>query len=185
MMQKAAGAAMDIANRRRRVTRLSATTRIAALALAIALPVLAAGYWGFASGPEIALAAGLGPVPLALDVPARIGAAFLSVLPVLALSWGLCRLAATLRLFSVGQPFAPAAAHGLRDFGAGVIACAVLKPVAGAMLSVLVTWSGPKALAVSISSDTLLLLLLGAAMTLLGWAFGEAAALAEENAQFV
>ena len=52
-------------------------------------------------------------------------------------------------------------------------------------LSVLLTWNGQKALAISVSSDTLLLLLLGAVMTLLGWALGEAAALAEENAQFV
>lgn len=176
---------MDIADRQRRVARLSALTRIAAQALAIALPVLTAGYWGVASGAEIAMAAGLGPAPLELDGAARIGAAILSVLPVLALSWGLHRLAATLKLFGAGRPFAPAAARGLRDFGTGVLACALLKPVAGAGISVLVTWSGPKALAISISSDTLLLLLLGAVMTLLGWALGEAAALAEENAQFV
>lgn len=176
---------MDTAGRQRRVARLSASTRLAALALAFALPVLTAAYWGLTSGTEIAMAAGLGPRSVELDVATRVGAAFLSVLPVLALSWGLYRLAATLKLFAAGQPFAPAAARGLRDFGTGVFACAVLKPIAGAALSVLVTWSGPKALAVGISSDTLLLLLLGAVMTLLGWALGEAAALAEENAQFV
>lgn len=176
---------MDIATRRRRVASLTALTRTAAQALAIALPVLTAGYWGLASGAEIALAAGLGPAPLELDVAGRIGAATLSVLPVLALSWGLWRLAATLRLFSTGRPFAPEAARGLRDFGTGILICAVLKPIAAAALSVLVTWAGPKALAISISSDTLLLLLLGAVMTLMGWALGEAAVLAEENAQFV
>jgi hypothetical protein len=176
---------MEIEKRRERVARLSALTRGAALAIAVILPVLGAGYWGFTSGPEIAAAAGLGARPIELDTAGRIGAAVLSVIPVLALSWGLWRLAATLRLFGQGQPFAPAAVRGLRDFGSGVLACAVLKPVCGAALSVLITWDGPKALALSISSDTLLLLLLGAVMTLMGWALSEAAALAEENAQFV
>jgi len=50
---------------------------------------------------------------------------------------------------------------------------------------VLISWNGPRHLAISLSSDSALLLLLGAVMTLLGWALGEAAALAEENAQFV
>lgn len=176
---------MEIARRQRRVARLSANTRTGALVLAIVLPVLTAGYWGLASAVEIAVAAGLGAAPLELDATARVGAALLSVLPVLALSWGLWRLAATLRLFSMGQPFAPASARGLRDFGNGVLACALLKPVAATALSVLVTWNGPKALAISISSDTLLLLLLGAVLTLLGRALGEATVLAEENAQFI
>ena len=176
---------METEKRRRRIARLSDTTRLAALALAVALPVLGAAYWGLASAPEIAMAAGLGALPVEFDIAERIGAAALSVIPTLALSWGLWRLATTLRLFGQGQPFAPAAARGFRDFGWSVLACAVLKPIAGTALSVLLTWRGEKALAVSISSDTLLLLLLGGVMALVGWALGEAALLAEENAQFV
>lgn len=176
---------MEIAERRRRVARLSGLTRGAALAMAAILPVLGAAYWGFASATEISVAAGLGGMPVEFGTVERIGAALLSVLPVLALSWGLWRLAATLRLFGLGQPFAPAAANGLRDFGWGVLACALLKPIAGTALSVLLTWNGTKSLAISLSSDTLLLLLLGGVMTLMGWALSEAAALAEENAQFV
>ena len=176
---------MDIEKRRRRVARLSGLTRGAALAMAAVLPVLGAAYWGFASSAEISVAAGLGGAPVEFGTFERIGAAVLSVIPVLALSWGLWRLAATLQLFGRGQPFAPAAANGLRDFGWGVLACAILKPIAGAALSVLLTWNGAKSLAISLSSDTLLLLLLGGVMTLMGWALSEAAALAEENAQFV
>lgn len=187
MMQKVAGSLMEIEKRRQRVARLSGVTRGAALALAVLLPVLGAAYWGLASSPEIALAAGLGGAPISFGTGERIGAAILSVLPVLALSWGLWRLAGALKLFGRGQPFAPAAARGVRDFGLGVLICAVLKPVATAGLSVLLTLNGPgpKALAISLSSDTLLLLLLGAVMALMGWALGEAALLAEENAQFV
>lgn len=176
---------MEIEKRRQRVARLSAITRGSALGLAIALPVLAAVYWGLASGTEIALAAGLGDRPVELNLAGRVGAAILSVIPVLALSWGLWRLAATLQHFGQGQPFAPAAARGFRDFGVGVVISALLKPLAGTALSVLITWDGPKALAIGISSDTLLLLLLGGVMTLMGWALSEAAALQEENAQFV
>ena len=185
MMQKVWSTVMEIEKRRRRVARLSAITRGAALATAVILPLLGAGYWGFASGPEIAASAGLGPRSIELDIAGRVGAAVLSIIPVLALSWGFWRLSATLAHFGRDQPFAPAAVRGLRDFGSGVLACAVLKPICAAALSVLLTWAGPKALALSISSDTLVLLLLGAVMTLMGWALSEAAALAEENAQFV
>lgn len=177
----------ETTTRQARMIRLSALTRGFALAIAVALPVLGAGWWVLAGDAEIAAAAGLASTGANYDVAARIAGAALSVLPVLALSWGLWRLAATLKSFSLGRPFTPDAARGLRDFGYGVLACAVLKPIAGAALSVLVSsvGPGPRALAISVSSDTLLMLLLGAVMALVGWALGEAAAIAEENAQFV
>jgi len=178
---------MEIEKRRRRVRRLSQLTRLGALVLVGALPVLGAAYWALASGPQIAAAAGLAGMAVAYELPERIGAAIVATIPTLALSWGLWRLAATLKLFAAGTPFAAAAAEGSRDFGLGVVICAVLKPVAATALSLLLTFNGPgpKSLAISISSDTLLLLLLGGVMALVGWALGEAALLAEENAQFV
>lgn len=173
--------------RRRRVVRLSAATRIAALALAVVLPVLAATYWGSVSEVELARSAGLAAPVAALDGGERVAAAIISALSPLALSWGLVRLAATLGHFGAGAPFVPAAAAGIRDFGLGVVACTVLKLLAGVALSVLLSWNGagPRQLAISLSSDMLLMLLVGAVMALMGWALGEAAALAEENAQFV
>lgn len=178
---------IETRSRTARMARLSALARGFALVIAVALPVLGAGWWVFAGDAEIAAAAGLGGASASYGVPVRIGGAILAVLPVLALGWGLWRLAGTLKCFSLGRPFSPAAARGLRDFGYGVVACAVLKPVVGAALSVLVSsvGPGPRALALSLSSDTLLMLLIGAVMALVGWALGEATAIAEENAQFV
>ena len=112
------GRQMEIQRRQRRVARLSAMTRGAALTLAVALPVLGALYWGLASDTEIAVAAGLAGTSIDYGIGERIGAAVIATLPALALSWGLWRLAATLKLFAAGQPFAPASARGLRDFGA-------------------------------------------------------------------
>ena len=178
---------MEIDERRRRMVLLSRLARGAALTLAVCLPLLGLASWAFASERDLVLAAGLGDRTVSLEVAERIGAAVLSILPVLALGWALVRLASTLQMFGAGQPFRPEAAAGLRDFGFGVLACAVLKPVVATALSVLLTWygPGPKSLAISITSDTLLLLLLGVVMTLLGWAHGEAALLAEDNAQIV
>lgn len=173
--------------RRRRVARLSAVTRMAALVLAGVLPALAAAYWGFATDAEIARSAGLAATAVQLGVGERVGAAIISALSPLALSWGLVRLAAALGYFGAGVPFVPAAARGIRDFGFAVLLCTVLKVLAGTALSVLLSWNGAgqRQFAVSISSDMLLMLLLGAVMALMGWALGEAAALAEENAQFI
>jgi hypothetical protein len=178
---------MNVNARRQRVARLSAVTRVAALVLAGVLPALAAAYWGFASDAEIARSAGLAAPAVALGLPERIGAAIISALSPLALSWGLVRLAAALGHFGAGAPFVPAAARGLRDFSLGVVACTILKVLAGAALSVLVSWSatGQRQIAVSISSDMVLMLLVGAVMALMGWALSEATALADENAQFV
>ncbi|MGV3490716.1 MAG: DUF2975 domain-containing protein [Devosia sp.] len=176
----------DHTAQQRRVTRLSRATWWLTVILAGALPLLAAGWWGFATDHEIAVAAGLPPAALSLDVGRRVVAALLSALPALALSWGLWQLSRALRLFGSGQPFQRGAANGLRGFGWGVIACAVLKPVAAAALSVLVTFgTRQQSLSIQLSSDTLLLLVLGAVMMLVGRVLGEAVLLAEENAQFV
>ncbi len=93
-----------------------------------------------------------------------------------------------LEAFRQGRPFGLVAATGMRDFAIGVFACTLLKLVSGALMSVVLSWnapSGQKQLAISVSSDMLLMLLVGAVLTLVGWALTEAAAIAEENAQFI
>jgi hypothetical protein len=175
--------------RRRRIATLSQLTRIAALAIAVALPLLGLVYWGFAPAETLA---GAVLVPAAWLAEFGLGqralATLLALLPVLPLSWGLLRLATALEAFRQGRPFGLTAATGMRDFAIGVFACTVLKLVSGALLSVVLSWNAPagqKQLAISVSSDMLLMLLVGAVLTLVGWALTEAAAIAEENAQFI
>lgn len=175
--------------RRRRIATLSQVTRVAALVIAVALPLAGLAYWGFAPAEELAGAALVPAAWLAeFGVGQRRLATALALLPVLPLSWGLLRLASALEAFRQGRPFGLVAATGMRDFAIGVFACTVLKLVSGALLSVVLSWNAPagqKQLAISVSSDMLLMLLVGAVLTLVGWALTEAAAIAEENAQFI
>ncbi len=175
--------------RRQRVATLSQVTRVAALVIAVALPLAGLIHWGFAPAETLAAAAMLPSAWLTeFGLGQRLLATALALLPVLPLSWGLLRLASALEAFRQGRPFGLVAATGMRDFAIGVLACTVLKLVSGALLSVVLSWNAPagqKQLAISVSSDMLLMLLVGAVLTLVGWALTEAAALAEENAQFI
>ncbi len=177
------------AARRRRIATLSQLTRVAALLIAVALPLAGLAYWGFAPADALAGAALVPAAWLAeFGLGQRALASALAVLPVLPLSWGLLRLATALEAFRQMKPFGLAAATGMRDFAIGVFACTVLKLISGTLLSVVLSWNAPagqKQLAISLSSDMLLMLLVGAVLTLVGWALAEAAALAEENAQFI
>lgn len=177
------------AARRKRIATLSQVTRVTALVIAVALPLAGLFYWGFAPAETLA---GTALVPSTwlteFGWGQRLLATLLALLPVLPLSWGLLRLATALEAFRQGRPFGLAAAAGMRDFAIGVFACTVLKVISGALLSVVLSWNAPagqKQLAISVSSDMLLMLLVGAVLTLVGWALAEAAAIAEENAQFI
>lgn len=175
--------------RRKRIATLSQVTRVAALVIAVALPLAGFVYWGFAPAEALATAAAI-PVAWVADfgLGQRVLVTALALLSVLPLSWGLWRLTTALEAFRQGRPFALAAAKGMRDFAIGVFVCTLLKLVSGTLLSVALSWNAPagqKQLAVSVSSDMLLMLLVGAVLTLVGWALAEAAALAEENAQFI
>lgn len=181
--------AVSDANRRKRIATLSQVTRVAALVIAVALPLAGLTYWGFAPAETLAGAALIPSVWLAEFGPGqRLLATALAVLPVLPLSWGLVRLASALEAFRQGRAFGLVAATGMRDFAVGVFGCTLLKLASGALLSVVLSWNAPagqKQVAISVSSDMLLMLLVGAVLTLFGWALAEAAAIAEENAQFV
>lgn len=175
--------------RRKRIATLSQVTRVAALVIAVALPLAGLVYWGFAPADTLA---GAAMVPAAwltqFELGQRVLATALALLPVLPLSWGLLRLATALEAFRQERPFGLVAATGMRDFAIGVFACTVLKLVSGTLLSVVMSWNAPagqKQLSISLSSDMLLMLLVGAVLTLVGWALTEAAAIAEENAQFI
>ncbi len=160
---------------------LSPRTRMAlkalaamAAALAVLLPVLTIGY-GLANGPL--------PVQGATMRTVAIGAALLHLLP---LSWGLLRLRVCLGEFAAGRPFGATGIAGLRDFALGTAVSALLKPLAGMLLVLAMSWErGPKRIAIEISSDMMVMALFAGVVAALAWAMQKAALLAEENSQFV
>lgn len=100
-------------------------------------------------------------------------------------AWQLRRLFGA---FARGSIFSTDSGDALLRAGAGVAALAVIDIAVRAAQSVLVSWSNPpgeRALAIGLSEATLLGLLMGGLMTVVGWALTEAARLARENEAFV
>lgn len=90
--------------------------------------------------------------------------------------------------FGEGRFFTADNVRALRDLAIAVFASALLKPVAGAILSIMLSWrtyATGKTLAISIGSDSLLSLLFAGLVAVIAWLMAEASAISEENAQFI
>lgn len=148
--------------------------RLAAAVLALGLPVLAVVYWLFDVSAVLQ------------DSTLRAIAVVTALMHLLPLSWGLYRLRACLAAFAEGQPFDARAIAGLRDFAVGTGLSALIKPIAGAILSLAMSWNTPsRQISLQISSDTMVLALFAGVIASLAWALHKAACLAEENSQFI
>ncbi len=170
--------------RRRRIAITSRLMAWFTLALAVALPVLVLGYWIIASPAGLAQQAQLPAASvLILDLPVRLISAGISVIPVLALSWGMLRLRRCFQGFARGELFAARSIAGFRDFALSLVTTALLTVPAGMLLSLVI--SGGRQLSVQISSNMVLMFCVAGAMAVVGWVLGEAAEIAEENAGFV
>ena len=162
---------------------------VGATALAALLPLAVIGHWLTVAPADVAQGLRMAPVVLSdLNPLQRLGAAGLSLLSVLPLSWGLVRARACFAQFAQGRPFAAKGIAGLRDFAIGMGLSVIAKPVSTLLLSMLLSWSAPvgqRQLIVQVDSDMLIMALFAATIAALGWAMQKAAAIAEENSQFV
>ena len=154
--------------------------------------MLAAGlvaYWVVSADEAIHLDArlpGIAVYPIGWHV--RLASMAISALPLACLIWGLLRVRRCFEAFAQGRFFTLENIHGLRDFAVAVFASTLLKPVAGAALSILLSWqtyATGKAVVVSFGSDTLLALLFAGVIAVIAWVMAEAMAIADENAQFI
>jgi hypothetical protein len=172
-----------------RTARLFNLLAIAAAAIAALLPLAVVLYWTMVDHAEVLRSSGLTPdIMVEFGAAQRLGAALITVLTVLPLSWGLARLRVCFTEFAGGRPFAARGIAGLRDFAAGVALAAIAKLVGFTLLMLVLTWSAPpgmRQLAIQINSDMLIMALFAAIVASLGWAMEKAAAIAEENSQFV
>lgn len=176
----------EIAENPRRM-RIAVTSRLMAwltLFAALILPVAVIAYWLIATPAGLARQAQLPSATLlVMNTELRLVAAAITLIPVVAICWGLLRLRACFLGFAKGELFAPTTIAGFRDFSLGLVATAVLGIPSASLLSLAV--SGGRQLSISISSNSLLMLCVAGAMSVVGWVLGEAAAIAEENASFV
>lgn len=147
---------------------------VVSLGLAVLLPALAIGYWLVGAG-HVGHGAAMRTVAIAT--------ALLHLLP---MSWGLLRLRVCLAQFAAGRPFGAEGIAGLRDFALGTGLSALAKPFAGMLFTLALGWNGgPKQIAIEISSDVMILAVFAGVVASLAWAMEKAAALAEENSQFI
>ncbi|UXN70634.1 hypothetical protein N8A98_05455 [Devosia neptuniae] len=172
-----------------RTVRLFNLLAVASVAIAVLLPLAVVLYWTMADQTDVLRSSGLTPdIMREFGATQRFGAAFVTVLTVLPLSWALVRLRVCFTEFAGGRPFAARGIAGLRDFAAGVALAALAKLIGFTLLMLVLTWSAPpgmRQLAIQINSDMLIMALFAAIVASLGWAMEKAAAIAEENSQFV
>ncbi|HXP98145.1 MAG TPA: DUF2975 domain-containing protein, partial [Telmatospirillum sp.] len=130
--------------------------------------------------------AGFKPRPLPpLVATAVFGALSVVSLPAL---WGLWALKKLFEGFATGAIFTIAAARRLRHCGYALMVAAGLSPIGSMLLSAALSLDLPKngrSLVISLSTDDLVLLLIGGVLLVVARVMEEAARIAEENAGFV
>lgn len=176
-------------DRTHRLLRWSRALAAACLCIAALLPALMLVYWWLTPADAVFRQAGLGLSPPAeLGLPVRLAGFAFAMVPLAALVLGLLSARRCFACFAAGRIFSAEAARGLRGFALGVGASALLKPLAGAALSLLLGAASPeqtRTLVLSVGSDTLLSLLFAVMVAIVASVLVSAADIAAENEQFV
>lgn len=173
-------------------TRLARTattlTHVTAVAI-LALPIVYLALWFDPAVARREMAPSLPGIDQAgLPSWAVAGGFFLGIIPLMILLYGLWQVHRFFQLYRANDVFPAEAGRFLRNFG---VALLVLVPVGVAMhtaASVLFSLhlpAGSRQLAVSISSNEIFVLLIGALVMMIGHILTEAHRLAEENRQIV
>jgi hypothetical protein len=169
-------------------------TRICAwlcLLAAVGLPALTAGFWLTGAPAHLYAAtfgAGVGGLPPAPSLAQRAMAAAIMLIPVLALSRGLVCARRSLGQFAGGAFFGARAIDGLRGlacWGFGATLGSVAAPILVGLALSADNPPGQRVLAVSVSSDQLLGLLVCGLFWIIAGVMVDARRLADENRQFV
>ncbi|BCG80671.1 DUF2975 domain-containing protein [Mesorhizobium sp. 113-3-3] len=175
--------------RLRRIRLFSLVLARCFVVLAILLTLCLLFYWLTTSAGSIAADANIPQAWLSeFGLGRRLAAFAISFVPLACLVFALMAARGAFQAFATGDFFGENAIRNLRSFGLGLLASALLKPVSGAALSVLLSLDAPAGqhrLTLGLDSDTLLALLTAAIVAVITWVISEASALADENAQFV
>lgn len=178
--------------RPKRLARISAVSRVLAHActgLSIVLSVGLLAYWLVSPDETILLDARLTGIAIhPIGWLVRLASLVISALPLACLIWGLLRVRRCFEAFAEGRFFIAENVRQLRDLAVAVLASTLLKPLIGAVLSIMLsgqTYAQGKALVISLSSDSLLALLFAGIVAVTAWVMAEANSIAEEHAQIV
>ncbi|MEM7225943.1 MAG: DUF2975 domain-containing protein [Pseudomonadota bacterium] len=173
-----------------RIRRVSRAMSLLCLVGMVGLPISLALAWAtpeLLGGAYPALESQWGP-PGELPIFSRVLGFLVSMIPTALVIYGLSRLRRLFRLYEAGEIFSADAARCLKQFAIAVMLQAVLRPLSGAVLSVVVTFHNPpgqRMLTVGLGGGEYAALLLGGLMLVIAWIMGEGARIADENRQFV
>jgi hypothetical protein len=177
--------------RTRRLMKMQQLSRVMAMlsiVVAVALTGLSIFYWAATPWDRVLALLGMAPMgPPASETMLRIGGGAISLLPLAALILGLMAARSCFLALARGEVFSQASVRGLRGFAFWLLVSALLQPIAGAALSVLLSLGsgGPGQLAISFSSDILLALLFSGMVLVIATVMSEAIEIADDNAQIV
>ena len=171
--------------------RLNALIALTCLVLAIGLPALT--LYGLCTTPAEELLARQGgkalstaAEPVAMWQAAL--AAFVAMLPVLAMAYGLLRARLCFLGFGRGETFSLATVRHLRGFAAGIVASALAGLLSPTLIGLLLTLGaapGKRMLTLGVGSNDVLLLLFAGIVWQVAHVMTQAVALADEHAQIV
>lgn len=128
------------------------------------------------------------PITTGITTVKRVGLLVLLAFPVGVTLYGFWHARLLFASYEKGEVFTSRAASHIRLVGLAMLTSAVLSVAVHTLGSVLLTYdnaAGSRAVVVSVSGDTYLLLLAGGLLIVIGWVMREAARLSEENRQFV
>ncbi|MGJ5006685.1 DUF2975 domain-containing protein [Bradyrhizobium oligotrophicum] len=180
------------AARHRRSNRIRWMSQLMAAGCLVTSGLLAAAmalYWALTPTPTLFSHAGLPNAPVTeIDWSTRALAFSIAMVPLGTLIWGLLSGRRCFDAFAAGRIFSRDSIQQLKTFAIAVAASALLKPLAGAALSVVLSFhqpAGAKTLALSIGSETLIALIFSGTVAVIAWVMTEALEIADENKQFV
>lgn len=175
--------------RMQRIRSLSRLMAVGCLAASGLLTAAMAFYWATTPTRTLFSQAGIAnSLATEIDLPVRALAFVISMIPLGALAYGLLSARRCFNAFAVGEIFSREPTRHLKAFAVAVAVSALLKPFAGAALSVLLSASsstGTKTLTLNIGSDTLIALIFSGTVAIIAWVMTEASDLSDENKQFI
>lgn len=173
-----------------RVSRISVVMVWVTGALGLGLVAGYVGVWLTPGAVESLVRKSVLPdgTPFVLDGFAMTAGFVIGLVPLALGLWGLGNAFMLFRGYCGGGVFAPAAGRRLRRMGFALLLMPVVSLATSGLASVLFTMHNPpgqRAFALSISSNHLIIAVVGALLITVGWVTALAARIDEENRQFV
>ena len=173
-----------------RIRRLSRKMEYFTSILLLATPLLLAFIWLYLDS-WIPMLADLTPEAIRLEALTpwtRLLGFLISMIPAAVMMYGLLQMRALFKQYQRGQIFTGQALLRLRKFAWTLLLSSALKPLIGAVLSVLLSLSNPpgqRMLVLTLSSNDIAMLFISGVFIVIAWIMAEGVRLADDNAQIV